>query len=194
MAEETARETLKLAIVDCKSCGHQVEYAGEPGEICLFCDRRIDGKNEPPPSQVLAQEKDSPPKSGTKKPYFDKRREAILVDYGLMCIAHLEKKWQMARGYFYFLRHRWENEGFTIPTAYVDKEVALLIGNVNQVKCRRCGRPFAYRRNRKKHEEQCKPAKLRPSSRDELRLAIRDFHKLSKKIISLINEVEKENK
>ena len=67
-------------------------------------------------------EEDLPPKFGTKKPHFDARREKILVDYQRMTITELERKWHMARGYFYFLRQRWQSDGFTIPTAFADRE------------------------------------------------------------------------
>lgn len=68
-----------------------------------------------------AEDEEPPPHYGTRKPHFDKRREKILIDYGLMTITDLEIKWKMARGYFYFLRKRWKDEGVTFPTAYVDR-------------------------------------------------------------------------
>lgn len=47
--------------------------------------------------------------------------KAVLADYELMCVRDLERKWEMPRSGWFYRRDKWKAQGYTIPTAYADK-------------------------------------------------------------------------
>ncbi len=64
-----------------------------------------------------------------KGPYrgkHDEHLEEILVDYGLMPITALAKKWGFSRVHFYYLKRKWEAKGIVFPPAYYSKPESVI--------------------------------------------------------------------
>lgn len=55
-----------MRLVECKSCGHQVEYEGREGELCMWCHERIDGRKDVPKIEVHTSSSDSKKKREKK--------------------------------------------------------------------------------------------------------------------------------
>jgi len=130
----------------CKLCGQQLQYDNYEREITRILKRgSINGiqtiirpptlpKEErkapaappaaPPPLPEVAPVPviETKPQRITTRERLDKHREEVLADYQIMTITNLERKWEMGRNYFYYMRKVWKEAGHKIPTAFADRE------------------------------------------------------------------------
>ena len=83
---------------------------------------------------------------------YDGKRPGILVDYGLMTVTDLMRKWNIPRGTFYSLKKRWEAQGIVFPAAFADvDDRAAKKGRPRtgeSLQCIDCGKPIYVRKYR----------------------------------------------
>ncbi len=98
------------------------------------------------PTEVVAEEEAQVKAQRMGRPRkYDRNRQEILVDYGLMTVTDLIRKHDIPKGSFYGLKNRWEAQGIVFPAAYADRQATIRIPTVGDKRRKTSGLQLAFR-------------------------------------------------